>query len=128
MIDIFGDLKSMNDYINSKAILIVNIASNCGHAYTNFKQLTDLYDRLHPLGLEILGFPCNQFGNQEPGDNEEILENASSYGITFPLFSKVSVFGSDCHSLYKFLKAYTGNYEIAWNFTKFLVVNGKVIR
>lgn len=71
--------------------VIVNVASNCGYTYTNYRELTEMYDRLNPKGLEILAFPCNQFGDQEPGTNEEIKLFVENYGVKFPVFSKVEI-------------------------------------
>jgi len=69
--------------------LVVNVASNCGHTYSNYRQLREMYDSLHDRGLEILAFPSNQFGNQEPGSNAEIQEFCKSSGVNFPVFAKV---------------------------------------
>lgn len=68
---------------------IVNVASNCGYTYTNYNQLIELYDKYHSRGLEILAFPSNQFGDQEPGSNDEIQEFCKNYGVSFPVFAKV---------------------------------------
>jgi glutathione peroxidase len=68
----------------------VNVATNCGFTYTNYQQLIDLYEKYHKRGLEILAFPCNQFGEQEPGSNEEIQNFVKNFGVSFPVFSKVS--------------------------------------
>ncbi len=108
-----------------KVLLIVNTASKCGFT-PQFKGLEDLYQKYHAQGLEILGFPCNQFGSQDPGENEEILTFCqTNYGVTFPMFAKVDVNGPDAHPLFKHLKAAApgvlGSEAIKWNFTKFLV-------
>jgi glutathione peroxidase len=108
-----------------KVLLIVNTASKCGFT-PQFQGLEDLYQKYHAQGLEILGFPCNQFGSQDPGENEEILTFCqSNYGVTFPMFAKVEVNGPDAHPLFKHLKAEApgvlGSEAIKWNFTKFLV-------
>lgn len=108
-----------------KVLLIVNTASKCGFT-PQFQGLEDLYKKYHSQGLEILGFPCNQFGTQDPGENEEILAFCqTNYGVTFPMFAKVEVNGPDAHPLFKHLKAEApgvlGSEAIKWNFTKFLV-------
>ena len=108
-----------------KVLLIVNTASKCGFT-PQFQGLEDLYKKYHAQGLEILGFPCNQFGSQDPGENEEILAFCqTNYGVTFPMFAKVDVNGPDAHPLFKHLKAEApgvlGSETIKWNFTKFLV-------
>lgn len=69
--------------------MIVNVATNCGFTYTNYQQLTELYEKYHHRGLEILAFPCNQFGEQEPGTNEDIQMFTKNFGVTFPVFAKV---------------------------------------
>lgn len=105
-------------------VLVVNTASNCGFTpqYAGLQQLFDTYaDR----GFTVLGFPCDQFGHQEPGDEAEIAAFCqTSYGVTFPMFAKVEVNGSDAHPLYQWLKEEHGGVlggAIKWNFTKFLV-------
>lgn len=124
--------KSLNDY-KGKVMLIVNTASKCGFT-RQFSGLEDLYKKLHPRGLEILGFPCNQFGKQDPGTNEEISEFCQlNYGVSFPMFSKVEVNGDNAAPLFKFLKQQApgvmGTEGIKWNFTKFLVdQSGRVLK
>jgi glutathione peroxidase len=108
-----------------KVLLIVNTASQCGFT-PQFKGLEDLYKKYHAQGLEILGFPCNQFGNQDPGKNEEIHAFCqTNYGVTFPMFAKIEVNGPGAHPLFQHLKAKApgvlGSEAIKWNFTKFLV-------
>jgi glutathione peroxidase len=108
-----------------KVLLIVNTASRCGFT-PQFQGLEDLYKTYRAQGLEILGFPCNQFGNQDPGGNEEILTFCqTNYGVTFPMFVKIEVNGPDAHPLFQYLKAEApgvlGSEAIKWNFTKFLV-------
>lgn len=108
-----------------KAMLIVNTASRCG--FTNqYAGLEELYKKYKEQGFEVLGFPCNQFGAQEPGNEEEIQQFCSlNFGVSFPLFAKVDVNGSGAHPLFKFLKeeapGVLGTKDIKWNFTKFLV-------
>ena len=121
------------DTYKGKALLIVNTASECGFT-PQYKGLEKLYEKLHDKGLEILGFPCNQFGAQEPGTEKEIATFCeANYGVTFPMFAKIDVNGDDTAPLYKFLKkqkpGLLGSEAIKWNFTKFLVDrNGKVVR
>ena len=111
--------------LKGKVLLIVNTASKCG--FTNqYSELETLYKNYHHQGLEILAFPCNQFGNQEPGDALQIQQFCSlSYGIDFPLMAKAEVNGENALPLYKFLKTqargFLGSSGIKWNFTKFLI-------
>ena len=114
---------SMEAY-KGKVILVVNTASKCGFT-PQLEGLEKLYERLKERGLVILGFPCNQFGKQEPGTEKEISEGCVvNYGVTFQMFSKIEVNGPNAHPLYKYLKSsifvITGN-KIKWNFTKFLI-------
>jgi glutathione peroxidase len=116
-----------------KALLIVNVASRCGFT-PQYAGLEALYRKYKDRGLVIAGFPCNQFGGQEPGGEAEISAFCSlTYGVTFPLFAKIDVNGPNTHPLYRHLKAakrgLLGRESIAWNFTKFLVGrNGEVLR
>ena len=126
-----GQDVNMNEY-KGKVVLLVNTASNWGLT-PQFSQLEELYKTYKDKGFEILGFPCNQFKNQDPGSNNEIHNFCSlNYGVTFNMFEKIDVNGENAHPLYKFLKSETKGFlndEIKWNFTKFLVNNeGKVIR
>eukprot|EP01041_Mallomonas_annulata_P001862 gene1862-3609_t len=123
-----GNSLKLDVFKSSKVILIVNTASQCGYTHINYDGLQKIYDRLHHKGLEILGFPCNQFGRQEPGSNTDIQYFVTQQGITFPIFSKTNVHGTGSHPLFKFLKENTGDNEIMWNFTKFLIVDGTPIR
>ena len=129
---ISGKKVPLADY-KDKVLLIVNTASKCGFT-PQFSGLEKLYKELHEQGLEILGFPCNQFLKQDPGSDSEISEFCSlNYGVTFPMFSKIEVNGDDTHPLYRYLKTEAkgllGSEKIKWNFTKFLVDrNGKVIK
>ncbi len=126
-----GEKKSLSDY-RGKTLLIVNTASKCGFT-PQFKGLQALYDKYRDQGLEILGFPCNQFGNQDPDSNEAILEFCSlNYDVEFPMFAKLEVNGSGAHPLYKHLRSEApgvlGTTGVKWNFTKFLVdPDGKVL-
>jgi glutathione peroxidase len=116
-----------------KTLLIVNVASRCGFT-PQYAGLEELYRRLNSKGLVVLGFPCDQFGHQEPGDAEEIRRFCSvTYQVTFPLFAKIEVNGPGTHPLYQWLKAeqpgLLGSQAIKWNFTKFLVgPDGTVVR
>jgi glutathione peroxidase len=108
-----------------KVLLIVNTASQCGFT-PQYKGLQALYDDYHDRGLEVLGFPCNQFGGQEPGEAEDIYAFCElNFGVSFPLFDKVEVNGAGAHPLFKWLTSSApgllGSEAIKWNFTKFLV-------
>ncbi len=125
-----GKDKSLADY-KGKVLLIVNVASKCGFT-KQYSGLEELYKEYKDQGFEILGFPCNQFGSQEPGSSEEIAEFCSlTYGVTFPMFEKIDVNGDNAHPLYKYLKSEASGMitdAIKWNFTKFLVdKDGKVV-
>jgi glutathione peroxidase len=127
-----GDEQSLAAY-KGKTMLIVNVASKCGFT-PQYKGLEDLYEKFRDQGLVVLGFPCDQFGHQEPGDEEEIKNFCSlNYDVQFPLFAKIDVNGSQTHPLYKYLKneakGLLGTEAIKWNFTKFLIgKDGKVVR
>lgn len=112
------------DKYNGQVMLIVNTASECGFT-PQFEDLQALYEEYKDQGFVILGFPCNQFGGQEPGTGEEATQNCKiNYGVTFPIHEKIDVKGENQHPLYKFLtEAQNGffNEKIKWNFTKFLV-------
>ncbi|KAI7739998.1 hypothetical protein M8C21_028016 [Ambrosia artemisiifolia] len=115
-----------------KVLLIVNVASQCGFTNSNYPELTTLYQKYKDQGLEILGFPSNQFNGQEPGSNEEIQEFVCTrFKAEYPVFAKVDVNGKNAEPLYNFLKSSKGGIlgdSIKWNFTKFLVDReGKVI-
>ena len=118
-----GQEIKMNQF-KGKVVLIVNTASKCGLT-PQFKELEELYKELQNDGLEILGFPCNQFAKQDSGSNEEIHEFCQlNYGVTFNMFEKVDVNGANAHPLYKYLKSHSKAFlskEIKWNFTKFLI-------
>jgi len=130
--DIQGNEQSMEAY-RDKVLLIVNTASKCGFT-PQFEGLQALYKDLNEQGLEVLGFPCNQFMNQDPGTDESISQFCSlNYGVDFPMFAKIEVNGEGTHPLYKFLKqearGLMGSEKVKWNFTKFLVDrNGRVVR
>ena len=114
-----------------QVLLIVNTASACGFT-PQYKGLEELHQALGPRGFSVLGFPCNQFGSQEPGDAAQIEQFcASNYAITFPMFAKIDVNGSNAHPLFNHLKSEKAGLlgpSIKWNFTKFLVDrSGKVV-
>jgi len=122
--NIEGKEVKLSDY-QGKVILVVNVASKCGFT-PQYKDLELLYKEYHQKGLEILAFPCNQFGAQEPGDENEIKNFCSlNYDVTFPMFSKIDVNGDGAHPLYNYLKeslpGVLGTKAVKWNFTKFLV-------
>jgi glutathione peroxidase len=111
--------------LRGRIVLVVNVASRCGFT-PQYKQLQELHDRYSSRGLTILAFPCNQFGGQEPGEDNQILEFCSTnYGVTFPVMSKIQVNGPQADPIYVHLKKQSpgllGSEAIKWNFTKFLV-------
>lgn len=125
-----GSKKKLNDY-KGKVLLVVNTASQCGFT-PQYKGLQELYAKYKKRGFEVLAFPCDQFGHQEPGGDDEIKSFCeTNYGVEFALFSKIDVNGENAHPLYKFLKSEKGGLlgdAIKWNFTKFLVdKNGNVV-
>ena len=125
-----GKNKSFADY-EGKVLLIVNTASKCGFT-PQFSGLEKLYEKYKDQGFEVLGFPCNQFGGQDPGSNEQIGAYCQkNYGVNFPMFAKVDVKGPEAHISFRYLtnnsKGILGN-GIKWNFTKFLIGrDGKVL-
>ena len=127
-----GELTSLRKY-EGKVILIVNTASKCGLT-PQYEQLQTLYERYRNEGLVVLGFPCNQFMNQEPGDDLEIEGFCRlNFGVTFPVFSKINVNGQNAHPLFKYLTEQVpgvmGSKSIKWNFTKFLIDRqGKIVK
>jgi len=127
-----GTEKSLSDY-RGKVLLIVNTASKCGFT-PQYNGLQALYDAYRDKGFEVLGFPCDQFGHQEPGNEDEILQFCElNFGVTFPLFAKINVNGPHAHPLYQYLtkakRGILGSSAIKWNFTKFLIDgNGQVIK
>ena len=127
-----GDDVSLADYAG-KTLLIVNTASKCGFT-PQYKGLQSVYSELQDQGLEILGFPCNQFGKQEQGNETQIAEFCDvNFGVSFPMFSKIEVNGDNAHPLYQHLKneapGSLGIKAIKWNFTKFLVnKEGEVVK
>ncbi len=131
-IDIDGHEQSIADY-RGKVLLIVNTASKCGFTL-QYTGLEALHRKYQARGFDVLGFPCDQFGHQEPGDENEIRNFCSlNYEVSFPLFAKIEVNGAGAHPLYKHLKkaapGLLGTEAIKWNFTKFLVDReGRVVR
>ena len=127
-----GDEQKLGAY-RDKTLLIVNVASKCGFT-PQYEGLEALYRKLKEKGLVVLGFPCDQFGHQEPGDEAEIKNFCSlNYDVSFPMFAKIEVNGSGTHPLYKYLKheakGLLGSEAIKWNFTKFLVdKDGSVVK
>lgn len=125
-----GTMQALSEYQN-KVVLIVNTASKCGFT-SQYRALEELYQKYRDQGLVILGFPCNQFGSQEPGGSDEIATFCQkNYGVTFPMFDKIDVNGSDTAPIYQDLKAEApgllGTRNIKWNFTKFLIGRNGVI-
>lgn len=127
-----GETQSMQVY-KGKVLLIVNTASKCGFT-PQYEGLEKIYRTYRSKGFEVLGFPCNQFGMQEPGNESEIASFCSlNYGVSFPLFAKIEVNGPKTHPLYDYLKnqapGILGSKDIKWNFTKFLVdAEGRVVK
>ncbi len=122
--DIAGKPVRLNEY-RDKVLLIVNTASRCGFT-PQYQGLEQLFQRYSPQGLVVLGFPCNQFGAQEPGSNQEIADFcAMNFNVSFPMFEKIDVNGDNSHPLFKFLTSSApgllGSRAIKWNFTKFLI-------
>jgi len=127
----FGEEVSLSEY-KGRVMLIVNTASKCGLT-PQFEGLENLYKELSEKGFVILGFPCNQFANQDPGDNTEIRNFCLlNYGVSFPMFEKIDVNGDNAAPLYKYLKKEKGGImgsNIKWNFTKFLISrDGNVVK
>jgi glutathione peroxidase len=127
-----GVEQSLSDY-RGNALLVVNVASKCGFT-PQYAGLQALYRKFKAQGLEVLGFPCDQFGHQEPGDENEIKSFCSTnYDVSFPLYAKIEVNGANAHPFYKWLKSekagILGTEAIKWNFTKFLIDRtGHVVR
>ena len=130
--DILGNEVSMKDF-KDKVVLIVNVASAC-YFTPQYKGMEKLYKSFKAKGFEVLGFPCNQFAEEEKGTNEEILNFCTShFDVSFPMFEKIEVNGANAHPLSKFLKktvkGFLGSESIKWNFSKFLVdQSGNVIK
>jgi glutathione peroxidase len=129
--DINGHEINMNEY-KGKVLLVVNTASKCGFT-PQLKELEELYKEYRGIGLEILGFPCNQFLNQEPGSNNDVKNFCEiNYGVTFNMFEKIDVNGNNAHPIFKYLKSKEKGFltsDIKWNFTKFLInKEGNVVK
>lgn len=118
-----GDTRQLSDY-KGQVVLVVNTASKCGFT-PQYKGLQELYETYKNRGFTILGFPCNQFGSQEPGDADEIGSFCEmNYGVEFPMFGKIDVNGDNAHPLFNYLKdelSGTLGDKVKWNFTKFLI-------
>ena len=131
--NLLDDTPQKLDAYRGKLLLIVNVASKCGFT-PQYEGLEALYRARRDQGFVVLGFPCNQFGHQEPGDAADIRNFCSTkYDVTFPLFARIDVNGADAHPLYRFLKhaapGVLGSEAIKWNFTKFLIDReGNVVR
>jgi glutathione peroxidase len=128
--DMSGKKVDLSDY-EGKVLLIVNVASKCGYT-PQYAGLEKIYEKYKDKGFEILAFPCNDFGGQEPGTNEEIQQFCTSnYGVTFKLFDKIKVLGDEKEPLYKLLtdNSVTGKSDIGWNFEKFLISrDGNIVK
>lgn len=121
-----GEASPLADY-EGKVVLIVNVASKCGYT-PQYSLLQELYDTYSDKGLVILGFPANNFGSQEPGTNEDIASFCQkNYGVSFPMYEKISVKGDDQHPLYTYLSETTGT-QPKWNFHKYLVDKKGVVQ
>ena len=128
--DANNSLVSLNNY-KSNVALVVNVASYWGLTNRNYEELQYLYKKYNSKGFVVIGFPSNQFGNQEPKSNKEIQEFAKEKGATFPIFGKIDVNGKNADPLYNFLKRSKRGFlkeDISWNFTKFLCVNGVPVK
>lgn len=128
--DNMGEEVSLSEY-KGKVLLVVNTASKCGFT-PQYEELQKLYDKYKDKDFVVLAFPCNQFGGQEPGNDQEIKSFCSlNYGVNFPVFSKINVNGKEAHPLYVYLKKEKGGVigsSIKWNFTKFLIdAEGNVV-
>jgi glutathione peroxidase len=117
------------DAWRGKPVLVVNVASQCGLT-PQYAGLQELHARHSAKGFAVLGFPCNQFGAQEPGSEAQIAQFCESrYKVAFPMFAKIAVNGADAHPLYAWLRGQTGGADIGWNFAKFLVdAQGQVVK
>jgi glutathione peroxidase len=125
-----GSRRRMDDY-RGRTLLVVNVASRCGYT-RQYAGLEALYRKYETRGLTVLGFPCDQFGRQEPGTDTEIQKFCSdAFDVTFPMFSKIKVNGEDAHPLFVYLKdrkkGLLGSASIKWNFTKFLIDSGGTV-
>jgi len=127
-----GSERKLSDY-RGKLALVVNVASKCGFT-PQYEGLEELWQKYRDQGLVVLGFPCDQFGHQEPGNEQQIQSFCSTtYGVSFPMFSKIDVNGANTHPVYEYLKSEApgllGTTSVKWNFTKFLVDrDGNVVK
>jgi len=120
--DIFGTPIDFAQF-KGQVTIVVNVASYCGYTDTHYKQLVELWAHVRDTGrVNILAFPCNQFGQQEPEPNESILKFAQGYGVDFQMMSKIDVNGPDASIVYKFLKYHYGPSHIRWNFNTYFVI------
>eukprot|EP00236_Picocystis_salinarum_P003550 CAMPEP_0183834064 /NCGR_PEP_ID=MMETSP0807_2-20130328/6399_1 /TAXON_ID=88271 /ORGANISM="Picocystis salinarum, Strain CCMP1897" /LENGTH=191 /DNA_ID=CAMNT_0026080049 /DNA_START=1685 /DNA_END=2260 /DNA_ORIENTATION=+ len=131
-VDIDGKTRNLSEFVG-KVSLVVNVALNEALTDQNYKELVTLYNTYKTKGFEVLAFPCNQFGKQEPGTEEEIKRFAAKYGANFTMFSKIDVNGPSTHPLYVWLKdnlsGFMGSKDIKWNFGKFLLdKDGKPVK
>jgi len=129
--DATGNLVKLSDYNKNNPILIVNVATYWGLTERNYSELQNLYERYKNQGFIVLGFPCNQFGNQERDSNKEIQQFLKKKGITFPVFGKIDVNGQNQDPLYKYLKNKKSDFlgkDIKWNFTKFMCHQGVPVK
>ncbi|KAA0239303.1 MAG: glutathione peroxidase [Ignavibacteriota bacterium] len=129
VLDMNNNKIKLSDY-NGKVLMIVNVASECGYT-KQYAGLQKIYEKYNPKGFEILAFPCNDFGGQEPGTNEQIQNFCSSkFGVTFKLFDKIKVLGDERSPLYDRLinNNVTENGDVKWNFEKFIISkDGKIV-
>lgn len=126
-----GEASKMDEY-KGKTVVVVNTASKCGLT-PQYEGLEKMYNKYKDKGLVILGFPCNQFGKQEPGEADDIQEFCQvNYGVSFPMYEKVDVNGESAHPIFKYLKSELGGFlgsKIKWNFTKFVIdKDGKPVK
>ncbi|CAI5730654.1 unnamed protein product [Peronospora destructor] len=132
VLDLHGRQVSMREFSAYRVILVVNVASECGYTDKNYRELQELQEKYSDEGFTVLGFPCNQFGGQEPGTADEIMKfTQKKCYVTFPMFSKVDVNGDKAHPLFKFLTKRLDGFvtnDIKWNFTKFLIINHEPVK
>ncbi|CAI5714912.1 unnamed protein product [Peronospora destructor] len=132
VLDLYGRQVSMREFSAYRVILVVNVASECGYTDKNYRELQELQEKYSDEGFTVLGFPCNQFGGQEPGTADEIMKfTQEKHHVTFPIFSKVDVNGDKAHPLFKFLTKRLDGFvtnDIKWNFTKFLIVSHEPVK
>jgi len=121
--NIDGVEESLEKY-KGNVSLVINVACACGYTKPTYTFLTNLYNKYHDQGFEVLAFPCNQFGNQESGTEEQIKEYVKRFDVKFPIFAKIDVNGPNTHPVYQFLKSsFKGNDDITWNFASSFIIN-----